>query len=156
MFWIRYKATPAGAYTEVPLMPDPTEVEYPEKRAMTVATTQDGATVVQRPLRDTRIRKWIWKGYRDSDLLAVYRNQWALLQALEYRTRLEGALHPLVEIWEDTVPEGGFARGTAEAKVWTVVKLLRVQRTPKKGGGPVTYEDSTIEFVIEDSSYTGF
>jgi hypothetical protein len=36
--------------------------------------------------------------------------------------------------------------------VWTVVKLLRVDRTVH-GGGPVVYSDSVMEFVIGDEAF---
>lgn len=154
MFWIRYKATSGGAYTTITLIPGPTEVDYPDLRDYTAQTTADGAVVVSRPLKDGRPRKWIWRKYGPH--IATYENQWQVLKQLEYRYRLEQNLWPLVEIWEDIVPEGGFLRGTAEAKVWTPVKFLRVQRTPKKGGGNITYDESTVEFVIEDATFTSF
>ena len=155
MFYIRY-TNGSGETVVKQLMPSPTEVEYPETRLLKVHTTQDGATVVQRPLRDSRPRKWVWKGYRDSDLLAAYANQWQELAALEYRTRLEAGLNPLVEIWEDETSVGGFDRMDGEDKVYTTVKFIRVDRAMRKGGGPVTYEDSYIEFYVEDDTYRGF
>ena len=52
------------------------------------------------------------------------------------RARLEAGKPALVEIWEDTIPESGFGRGASEAKVWTTVKFLRVERTPRIGMRP--------------------
>lgn len=154
-FWIRFKDTEFGAYTTLTLFPGPTEVEYPERRAMKTTGTQDGATVVQRPLRDTRPRRWIWKNYPPS--LVGFEAQWQTLLSLEYATRLEAGKYALIEIWEDVVPEGGFNRVDGSSnKIWTKVKFLRVDRTPRRGGGPVTYDDSYIEFVIEDSGFVGY
>lgn len=154
MYQIRYKATSNGAYTTLTLFPGPTEVEYPERRSFKMQMTQDGAPVVQRPLRDGRVRRWVWKRYRPS--VATYENQWATLLTLEYRHRLQNNLHPVVEIWEDTTPEGGFARMSGATKVWTKVRFLRVDRISAKGGGRITYDDSFIEFVIDDPTYQGF
>jgi hypothetical protein len=154
-YWIRYKDTAGGAYTTITLSPGPTEVEYPERRAMETKATQDGATVIQRPLRDTRPRKWVWKGYIPT--LVPYTNQWNTLLSLEYSTRLEAGKYALVEIWEDVVAEGGFNRlDASQNKIWTSVKFLRVDRTAKKGGGSISYDDSFIEFVIEDTGFVGY
>lgn len=146
-FQVRYSATEGGAATTLTLLPGPTDVEYPETRQMKVTSTQDGGHVVQRPLRDSRPRRWTWKGYGPN--LPVYENQWQALRALEYRTRLEAGVWPIVEVREDVVGEGGLSS-------WTKVKLLRVERVTRKGGGGVVYEDSFLEFVIVDPSYTGF
>lgn len=157
MFWVRFKDSPNGAYTTVALTPGPTSVDYPPKRAFTVMTTQDGASVIQRPLRDSRSRKWVWTGYKSSALFAAYENQWQQLLALEYRTRLRAGKYPLVEIWEDTVPEGGFNRVDGNGdKLWTTVRFIQVDRTPRKGGGQLVYDESTIEFVIDDTTYDAF
>lgn len=154
-FWVRFKDTSGGAYTTLTLYPGPTDVEYPERRSMTTTATVDGATVVQRPLRDSRPRKWVWKGYRPT--LAGFESQWNTLLSLEYATRLAQGKYALVEIWEDVVPEGGFNRlDGSQNKIWTTVKFLRVDRVPRKGGGEVAYDDSYIEMVIEDTNYTGF
>lgn len=158
MFWIRYKDRDGQGRlidVEVPLFPAPTEVDYPEKRLYTTHTTQDGAVVVQRPLRDHRVRKWIWRGF--SPQLLTYENQWKLLESLEYRNRLANNLPGYVEIWEDVTGVGGFGKMTDTGeRIYTKVKFLQVDRTPRKGGGFVKYDTSTVEFVIEDESYKHF
>ena len=157
MFWIRWQDVALGAYTTIALAPGPTFVEYPERRIFTSTVTPDGAVIVSRPMRDSRERAWIWQNYRDSSLLAAYKNQWTQLLTLEYRTRLEAGLHPFVEIWEDVMPEGGFDRDDgAGNNVWTVVKFLQVDRSSRKQGGRVIYDESRITFIIADSTYTGF
>lgn len=157
MFFVRYQNTSGGAFTTLSLMPGPTDVEYPDARLYKPVNTQDGAVVVQRPLRDDRPRKWIWKGYRDSDLMAAYKNQWATLSTLEYRYRLQHNLPATVQIWEDETGIGGFnLLDGGGAKIWTTVKFLQVQRTIRPGGGFVIYDASTIEFVIADNSFSSF
>lgn len=146
-FQVRYKDTEGGAYTTLTLAPGPTEVDYPPRRDFKVQATQDGAHVVQRPLRDSRPRKWVWKGYGPN--LPTYENQWQALLALEYRTRLTNTVWPIVEVQEDVLGESGFSG-------WVKVKFLRVERTPRGGGGGLVYDDSTIEFVIVDGTFTGF
>lgn len=155
MFYVRYKATSGGAYTTIALNPAPTNVEYPDHRLYKAQNTQDGAVVIQRPLRDDRIRRWIWKAGRST--VTSYENQWQVLKTLEYRHRLRNNLHPIVEIWEDLTDTGGFGGLTAGSdKVWTKVKFLQVHRRLREGGGRVIYEDSIIEFVIADDTYTAF
>ena len=157
MFWIRYKHYVEGVLTdtEVMLRPGPTEIDYPERRLYKAHTTQDGWIVVQRPLRDSRSRTWSWKGYPPT--IPTYENQWKFLETLEYRTRLQSSLPGYVEIWEDVSGVGGFDSVDEDsARVYTKVKFLQVNRTPRKGGGTVTYDDSGIEFVIQDEQYTSF
>jgi hypothetical protein len=156
MFFVRYKDAVNGAYITMSLMPGPTDVSYPDARLYKPHSTQDGAIVVQRPLRDDRPRQWSWKGFRDSDLLAAYRNQWIILSKLEYRYRVRNNLPPVIEIWEDETSIGGFNGGTVGAKVWTKVKFLQVQRTIRGGGGYVVFDTSIIEMVIADDSYSAF
>ena len=153
-FWIRWKDTEAGAYTTLSLQPNPSDVDYPPQRDYKATPTQDGSTVVQRPLRDTRPRRWIWNRYRDG--ITPYKTQWDTLKTLEYRYRLEQGLYPYVEIWEDETGIGGFDRMSGPTKVWTVVKMLRVDRSLAKGGGRPIYDESFLEFAINDSTYTGF
>lgn len=155
MFWIRYTDASSNVI-EKALTPGPTDVEYPERRAMNTMASQDGTVVVQRPLRDSRPRKWIWNGYPPG-VHPPYDTLWAELQTLEYRFRLENGLTPLVEIWEDVNPEGGFNSLTGgTTKKYTTVKVLRVERAVAKGGGRIKYDTSTVEFVIQDVNYTGF
>lgn len=156
MFSVRYKQTENGLYTVLNLRPAPTEVEYPEKRTFNKRTTVDGSVVVQRPLRDGRDRKWIWKSYRPSIL--PYEDQWKTLEQLEYRSRVESGLWPLVEIWEDTTDEGGFERYESDGttKLYTPVRFLQVTRKTRKGGGLVVYDESVIQFTLSDNTYTAF
>lgn len=147
MFQIRYRAAEADPYTTLVLAPGPTEVDYPERRLMKVRSTPDGAHVVQRPARDSRPRKWIWVGFKPT--IVPYETQWDILKTLEYRYRLENALYPIVEVMEDVVEDGGFS-------AWVKVKFLRVERTVAKGPSDITYEQSFIEFVVEDTTFTGF
>jgi hypothetical protein len=155
MFALRYQDV-AGIYTTVYLQPNPTDISYPDARLYKAHSTQDGAIVVQRPLRDDRVRQWVWKGFCDSDLLAVYRNQWLLLAKLEYRYRLRNNLPPIIEVWEDETTLGGFDGLDGSAKIWTKVKFLQVQRTLRSGGGRVVFDTSAIEFVLADDRYGAF
>jgi hypothetical protein len=157
-FWIKYTARDGNGilqtYEQV-LFPRPTEIDYPETRLYTSKTTEDGAVVVQRPMADSRPRKWTWKNY--PSILPVYENQWKLLETLEYRTRLNNNLSGHVELWEDTSGIGGFTRLDGSGnRVYTKVKILQAHRTPRQGGGLMTYDESTLEFVVDDVTYTGF
>jgi len=154
-FQLRYQPAVDAVPVIVTLRPGPTDVEYPETRAYKTMVSQDGAVIVQRPLRDSRARKWIWRRYHDD--IPAYANLWTLLRSLEYRSRLAAGLPGTVEIWEDETGTGVFDRTTAGAvPVWTTVKLLQVHRKVQGGGGRTTYDESTMEFVVEDSAFTGF
>jgi len=158
MFWIRYKERNTQGQivdVEITLHPGPTEIEYPERRLYKTHTTQDGATIIQRPLRDNRTRQWVWKGY--PPMIPTYENQWKVLEALEYRYRIEHDLPGYVEVWEDISGVGGFDRLDGSGnRIYTKVKFIQVNRTPRKGGGFITYDESSIEFVVEDTNYTAF
>jgi hypothetical protein len=152
MFWLRYET--AEGVLETALNPAPMFVEYPPRRLFKERVTQDGAVVVQRPLRDHRPRRWIWQGYGPAH--EPFATQWQLLETLEYRARLEAGLPGTVEIWEDVSGIGGFDRTDAPGgRIYTKVKILQTNREPRREGGPVVYE-STVEFRIEDMSYKAF
>jgi hypothetical protein len=154
-FWVRYKATVGGAYTTMTLFPGPSEIDYPERRIMTVLEPADGGPVIQRPIRDTRTRRWTWTDFDPT--IPTYENQWATLKQLEFLSRLENNLYPYVEVWEDVVDDAGFGRlDGGGAKIWTVVRFLKVDRTVRKGRGRLAYDQSYIEFVIDDVNWTGF
>ncbi len=164
MFLVKYLVTAPSTYTVVSLVPRPTEVEYPEKRLLKLRPNRDGGVVIQRPLRDARPRKWVWKNYRPH--VPNYEAQWAVLASLDTQTRwLAGFTTPTVLIWENETKEGGFDGLTSGSTPdlsaytnldWTEVKFTQVTRTTRKGGGPVTYDDSIVEFVIVDTSYSAF
>jgi len=153
MFWIRYQERD-GRIVELPLNPAPSAIEYPDKRSQKVLTSQDGAVIVQRPMRDARPRKWLWRGHGPT--AEPYASQWKILEGLEYRYRVENALPPSVGVWEDVSGVGGFARldGNGQ-RVYTTVKVTEVDRTPRQGGGPVIYE-SVLSFYIDDPTFRAF
>jgi hypothetical protein len=85
-----------------------------------------------------------------------YTTLWTALEALEYRARLELNKPATVEIFEDVTKAGGFGNVTAgPTLVWTKVRFVQVSRAMASGGGSV-WEESFVEFVIDDPSYTGF
>jgi hypothetical protein len=157
MFWLRYSTRNGSgdlATVEAPLALNPTDIDYPDFRNYKQTVTQDGGVIVQRPLRDSRPRKWIWRGYGPS--IASYAEQWALLQSLEKRARVTSNLPAQMEIWEDVSGVGGFARTNADgSRLYTKVQLIQVARTPRTGGGPVAY-DSTVTFQIDDATFSAF
>lgn len=144
-FEVRYTIDPAGTLTTKNLIPAPTDIDYPPKRLFEKKETADGAVVIQRHKVDGRPRKWIWKGYRDT--IAGYNALWDILTALEVKTRLDADLEPTVEIKDTTTGVGGF-------ESFVRVKVINVDRTIRDGGGPATYDDTVMEFVIADSNYT--
>lgn len=164
MFLIRFSTdAEESIFNTIELLPGPTDVSYPdERRLQKIQFTQDDAVVIQRPLRDPRPRKWIWMGYRPT--IPTYENQWTTLLTLEVKAREIAGLAPYVYIWEDDSTIGGFSGltsgtepdGTYSNVIWTQVKFIQVHRQPRTGGGRVIYEHSTVEFVIDTTSYTDF
>jgi hypothetical protein len=166
MILVRYY-DPVQGLTTVKLTPRPTEVDYPEKRLMKTRTTKDGAVVVQRPMADARPRRWTWKGYRPVEALAAFESLWALLESLETKTLWErGAGDGTVEIWDGESTIGGFDRLSNPFQppdlvnytnlVFTRVKFIQVDRKVRKGGGPVIWDEATVEFVLADDTFSSF
>jgi hypothetical protein len=151
-FMIRYQDA-TGGMVDVTLDPAPAEVEYPDAQAVKVTASKDGNVIVQRPLRDSRPRKWRWVGYGPPH--PAFAALWALLESLNARARAKAGLPVTVGIWEDVSGSGGFNRvDGAGGKVYTTVKLVQVNRTPD-GSGPVFYE-SSAEFYIADDTCSTF
>lgn len=164
MFLVRHATNAAGtAFAVIQLVPGPTEVDYPERRDQNVQRTQDRSVVIQRPVSDGRPRKWIWRGYPSR--VVTYESLWRALMPLDSRSRMEAGLPASIYIWESESGEGGFdetTNGQAPNLVnyynlrWTKVRFLQVTRKSRKGGGPVHYDESVIEFVIDDPNYRHF
>lgn len=149
MFWIRY--TDNSGTHEVSLTPGPTEGDYPEGDGSKVQTTQDGAIVIQRPMRDSRPRKWLWRGYGRSD--ASNNSLWDLLQSLTTKARVAAGLSATVKVWEDVTGAGGFDKTDGlGAKVYTTVRVHQATRKPSPSG-PVVYE-TALTFYVDDLNYS--
>jgi hypothetical protein len=114
-------------------------------------------------MHDGRPRRWIWKGYRPT--IAMYETQWKFLETLDVFARLERGEPSTVQIWEDESTVGGFGLTTdglepdmvAHSNIkWTTVRFVQVDRDPKDDGGLVVYDQSVIEFRINDPLYREF
>lgn len=159
MFLIRYYDSDLG-YVVLQVRPAPGRVSYPEGDDITVRPS----LVVQRPDQDTRPRKWIWEGYRDS--IPRYKNLWDTLHTLKVKLRwAAGYTDPRVQIWENVTEEGGFGETTDGLTPdlvtytnlkWTWVRITQVHRKTRPAGGPITYDTSTVEFYIDDENWTDF
>lgn len=162
MFLIRYYDFDLG-HVVLPVRPAPTEVSYPDRRQFTYKPTLRGGTVIQRPSMDTRVRKWVWKAYRGS--IPLYESLFTTLSNLEAKARWQAGYEPYVEIWEDVTKEGGFGSTldglAADLEFytnlkWTRVVFQQVHRKTRGGGGRVVYDDTWIEFTVDDESYLEF
>jgi hypothetical protein len=112
----------------------------------------DSAVVLQRPLRDGRPRRWLWRGHNAHD--AAYVTQWATLAGLDARTLALPGLPPTLGIWEDVSGTGGFDRMNSGNRVYTDVTVTQATRTAR-GGGPTSWE-SVLEFYVTDPTYTDY
>jgi hypothetical protein len=163
---VRYSTTPGAesdpgdgtviildpsAWITVDLTPKPSAVEYPESSPHTAIPTVDGATVIQRPLVDTRVRRWLWYNYPRSH--QEFASLWSLLESLETRTRFDQGLTPWVYVWEDLSGTGRFDRKVAGDEIFSRVRVVRVERTARPGGGPVIYDRAAFEFRVEDAYF---
>lgn len=160
-FLVKY--TTGTGTTVLSLHPRPTSVSYPERRTFKKKDTKDGAVVLARPLRDSRPRQWIWKGYRQ--WITGYAALWETFKTLDTKARVEASLSPTVQIWEDeTGPDSGFGLTTGGAPdlvayanlIWTTVRIIQVTREMRDNGGPLTFEKSIVEFTVEDDSFSTF
>lgn len=98
------KANSAGlrlSSSDTLLTPGPTYVVYPAEALGTILETTDGTQIVQQPNKDSRVRKWVWVGYRDN--VPGYQNVWDLLLSLRSRSlKQAGAATPFVYLKDDT------------------------------------------------------
>ena len=158
MFWIAYHdpmfdGGELNMMVELPL--NPTSVEYPPKRHLRVIQSRDGAVITQRGMADPRPRRWLWTGYKDD--VPEYAATWAILQQMDYYTRLQAGLPQHVGIWENVSGIGGFDRGEdwGWQREFVRVKATQVTREIRPGGGPALY-NTIFEFYIDDPTYTDF
>lgn len=163
MFLIRYFQPSVGP-TVVSLVPRPTSVDYPDIRFYRTKTSKDGVPIIQRPLRDSRVRKWIWEKYKKK--VPNYDAQWQFLETLDAQARWDAGLGDTrVEIWENDSDSGGFGDTTDNLTAdtvtyvnlkWTKVQFLQVTRHARSGGGEVVYDQSVVEFVVDDDQFSTF
>src|SRR5690606_33657832 len=123
--------------------PAPSDVTYPEAEAVAIKNSVDGNVVIQRPLKDGRVRKWHFQGWGKGS--EPYETQWNTLQSLTTGRRSQNGQDPYVYVWEDESGVGGFDRTDSEGnRIFTRVRIAQANRVPRNGGGPVRY-DSTLE-----------
>lgn len=165
MFLIRYNDPPVGE-SIYRLSPFPTGVDYPEGDLINVQSSQDNNIVIQRPIRDDRPRKWVWNSYRST--VPRYEAQYQFLRSITEKSLWnDGNLIMTVDVWEDESGVGGLDRFDAtlfsapdEAGlsnlIWTTARVSNVYRTSPKKGGPPVYDETVMEFYIQDAAYTDF
>lgn len=159
MFHLKYEdlnELGALANYSLTLDPAPTEVVYPERRKINVLKSQEGNIVTQRStLLDDRPRTWRWRRYPAS--YVKFSDLWKTLSGLDASTRWEKELPRTVHIWEDVSGVGGFDRLDVNGvRIYTGIQIMQVNAIPRLGGGPVIYENATVEFYIDDSTYDYF
>lgn len=150
-FAIRYRID--DTYYVRELDPSPSSVDYPGEN-VTITTSVDGNTILQRPMRDSRPRSWTFGGW--SKTSQPFADAWAFLESMNTRARYVEGQEATVGIWEDITNTGGFGRLDDEGeRVYTTVRIVRTDRVIIGRGSPVNY-DSTVEFYISDSTYDAF
>lgn len=86
------------------LTPGPGKVEYPHEPAGDLLNTVDGRVIQQQPIKDGRLRAWVWRGY--PGWLQTYKSLWLALEPLRSRYRKEyGAATPYIYVKEDVTEE---------------------------------------------------
>jgi len=142
------------------LSPAPTYVEYPDRFDHTIKDSQDGNPVIQAPLVDNRPRRWIWTRYRPDT--RQYSTTFDKLWNLHWKLRLEAtpAKSEWVYLKEDVT-------GNLDKRVWNAgqwehqndfvrVKVVDVTQNVAREGGTVKYDETVLEFLIDDSAWTNF
>jgi len=149
MFIIGTKEASGDEWTEHQLLA-PSHVDYPDRRNFKTLETLDGNVIVQRPLRDSRPRRFVWRNLPLKS--AEYSAQWELLRTFDYRHRLSSGLYPYVGVWEDETGAGGLARMDGSSRILTLAKILQVSRSAE----PHFFPETFIEFWIADPTYKEF
>ncbi|MBU8921010.1 MAG: hypothetical protein KOO63_04225 [Bacteroidales bacterium] len=142
------------------LTPGPTYPDYPNRFETTTHVSQDGNVVVQAPLKDERIRHWVWKNYRYT--VNRYPALFSQLLQLHYKLRLQEDTpkSPWVFLKEDV--SNNFGKLEFAAGVWTLnedyirVKVVDVTQNVAHEGGNVKYDETRLSFVIDDNTWNVF
>jgi len=156
MFLIRHWDSSESSIKIFRLHPNPTEVEYPESRQITVHTSVDGNPVVQQAPVDSRSRKWIWKNYRPH--IEGYRTQHKFLQTLAFLERQAAGLpyeHLFIGVWEGETDNRFFKTSdglpaddiTYSNVLFQNVKVSAVEIELPDQGGNIVHETFYMEFV---------
>jgi hypothetical protein len=83
---------------DVPLLPGPTRVEYPNAELGEVIETADGRVITQVTNRDPRRRSWIWSNAGPE--VVTYERTYKWLQQLTARTRMARGLPPQIYVYD--------------------------------------------------------
>jgi hypothetical protein len=142
------------------LSPGPTYVEYPTKFDNTIRFSKDGNPTIQAPLKDARVRHWVWRRYRPT--VPGYENLFSQLLQLQYKLRLtEDTPKPPWVFLKEDVSEN-FSPLQFSGGTWSVlddfvrVKVVDVTQNVARQGGIVIYEETRLSFVVDDSNWNTF
>lgn len=148
----------SGTITQ--LIPAPSFVEYPPRFNNVVKFSKDGSPIVQAPLKDGRPRTWVWKRYKAT--IPRYTNLYATILNYQYKNRQASipAKSPWVYVKESESGNLTYKNwnGTSfvETSDWVRVKVTQVTQNLGQGGGQATYDETRLEFVIDDPRWNNF
>lgn len=142
------------------LYPGPTYVDYPPRFEHNVRVSRDGNPIIQAPLSDGRVRKWVWQRYRfDTPRYTTLFNK---ILNLQYKLRLLATpakseyVFLKEDVSENLSPLAWGGGVWAESDGWIRVKVTNVTQNVAHQGGKVIYEETVMEFVIADPTWNTF
>lgn len=144
--------------TIVTLRPGPTFVSYPEKFEANIFTSKDGNPIIQHPLKDGGVRSWVWVNYRN--YVPGYTNLYNQLLQLHHKLRINAGKSPWIYVFDDE--SANLTRFTyngskwVETETWVRVKVSNVTQNLARQGGPAKYDETRMDFLIDDDSWNGF
>ncbi len=165
-FLVKYQDPEEGPIV-VSLHPRPSEISYPERRLIKTKVTKDGAVIINRPMQDSRPRRWIWARYpANGTAFMEFNNQWTFLKTLETKALWQaGSADPSIFVWENESGIGGFGETLDNSEPdlidylniqWTKVTVIQASQELAKGTGRTIYDTSIFEFIITDPDYNDF
>ena len=130
-------------------------MDYPTDPLGTRQEIPNGSVVLQQPLRDPRVRRWVWEGY--PDWYWPYRALWGFLEPLRSRYRFQSGNSPYV--WVRDTESGGLRTvGSAGDVVtptysWLKVRVVEVSRKMGTKSTLPTFDTTMLSFVVADEAF---
>lgn len=156
-FWIAFAQANGtrDTATERRLSPAPTRVVYPTDPLGKRHEIPNGSVVLQQPLRDPRIRQWVWEGY--PEWYWPYRALWSVIEPLRSRYRYQSGNSAYIWV-RDFESQGLRSIGSAGNVVtptysWFKCRVVEVSRKMGTTSSLPTFDTTVLGFVIEDAAY---
>lgn len=135
---------------EVEIRPQPTSVDYGPRQNYSTHSS-DAKLIKQRFARNPKLKKWIWENYRPT--IVLYENQyWDLFNLQEQILVTVNSGSPYVYLKDECTDGLGtyYVASGMLVKDWVRCRIIDVDRFPRDGGGPLTYETTELSFTVDE------